>query len=183
MSKKITDAIQEMKDQAERAVSDIAVAADPALTAVKAELAAAEKQAAPTVKKATAAVAEELQQAKIKTEPYVKQARRKAEPAIRTAQAAAKKAEPTLKAAAKKAEPTLKAAKDAGTQLAHVLVPEVYVQLGEHQFTCTDIVERCRADFRAANKGGIHSCKVYIKPEDGMAYYVINRIEGKIKLN
>ena len=172
MSKKITDAIQEMKDQAERAVSDIAVAADPALTAVKAELAAAEKQAAPTVKRATAAVADELQQAKIKTEPYVKQARRKAEPAIRTAQAAAKKAEPTLKAA-----------KDAGTQLAHVLVPEVYVQLGEHQFTCTDIVERCRADFRAANKGGIHSCKVYIKPEDGMAYYVINRIEGKIKLN
>ena len=168
MRKSLTDTVTEMKENAEKTAENLATAADPALTAVKEELQAAGKQAAPAVEKAKAVVTKELQEAKTKAEPYARKARQKAEP--------------TLKAAAKKAEPTLKAAQSAGRAIAHTLVPEVFVQLGAVEFPITDIVDRCRNDFKASHKGGIHSCKVYIKPEDATAYYVINQVEGKLKL-
>ena len=44
-------------------------------------------------------------------------------------------------------------------------------------------MEKARADYRLTHKTGIHSCKVYIKPEENAAYYVINRVEGKIPLD
>ena len=43
-------------------------------------------------------------------------------------------------------------------------------------------MEKAKADFKAQNKGAIRSCKLYIKPEDGAAYYVINGKSGKIDL-
>ena len=56
------------------------------------------------------------------------------------------------------------------------LSPEVYVEFG------TDVIERAKADYRATHKVGVQSCKVYVKPEEGMAYYVINKVSGKLEL-
>ena len=32
------------------------------------------------------------------------------------------------------------------------------------------------------HKVGVQSCKVYVKPEEGAAYYVINKFSGKLEL-
>ena len=56
------------------------------------------------------------------------------------------------------------------------LTPEVYVEYGGNQYNITDVVER------ATHKVGVQSCKVYVKPEEGAAYYVINKVSGKLEL-
>ena len=60
--------------------------------------------------------------------------------------------------------------------------PEVYVEFGTNQYNITDVIERAKADYRATHKVGVQSCKVYVKPEEGMAYYVINKVSGKLEL-
>ena len=100
----------------------------------------------------------------------------KTEPVVRKAKSAAK-------SAAKKAEPVLEAAKTAGKQLAEGYVPEIYVQHSSRQYDCAELIERCKADFRSKHKNArIRSCKLYVKPEDSMVYYVINDIEDKLPL-
>lgn len=102
------------------------------------------------------------------------------------AREAAKMAEPSVKAAVKKAEPTVKKAekalRDTGKKAAAALTPEVFVQWNGGEAACADVVERARQDFKSRSKSAIRSCKIYIKPEDGMAYYVINGQEGKVPL-
>ena len=100
----------------------------------------------------------------------------KAEPVVRKAKSAAK-------SAAKKAEPVIEAAKNAGKQVSAAFVPEIYVQHANRQFDCAALVDRCKEDFKAKHKNAfIKSCKLYIKPEDNMVYYVINGIEDKLGL-
>lgn len=65
---------------------------------------------------------------------------------------------------------------------AHTPATEVYLQYSGQEYDCAAIVEQAKADYRASHKIGIHSCRVYIKPEEGCAYYVINRVDGKISL-
>ena len=48
----------------------------------------------------------------------------------------------------------------------------VCVQYAGNEYNVADIVERAKADYEG--KKAIKEIKVYIKPEDGMAYYVIN---------
>lgn len=108
-----------------------------------------------------------------------KEAAEKAAPKMK---AVAKKAEPTMKAAEKTIKETSKKAAAATKKAASALAPEVYVQWGDREISCSDVVDRVRADFKADNKGVICSCRIYIKPEDGMAYYVINDKDGKIRL-
>ena len=111
-----------------------------------------------------------------KTEPVIRKARSAAE-------AAAKKAEPVIEAAAKKAEPVIEAAKKTGKQVVAVFVPEIYVQYASRQYDSAVLVERCKEDFKAKHPSTmIRSCKLYIKPEDAMVYYVINDIEDKLAL-
>ena len=62
------------------------------------------------------------------------------------------------------------------------LSPEVYVEFGTNQYNITDVIERAKADYRATHKVCVQSCKVYVKPEEGMAYYVINKVSGKLEL-
>ena len=62
------------------------------------------------------------------------------------------------------------------------LSPEIYIESGGRQYNVTDIVERAKADYRLTHKVGVQSCKIYIKPEDGAAYYVVNKVEGKLDL-
>lgn len=111
-----------------------------------------------------------------KVKEAVETAVEKSEPVIRKAKSAAE-------AAAKKAEPVLEAAKNAGKQVVAVFVPEIYVQYTNRQYDCALLVERCKEDFKAKHPSTmIRSCKLYIKPEDKMVYYVINDIEDKLAL-
>lgn len=132
---------------------------------------AVKEDAAKAVDKLTKEISKAAQPAK----DLFHEAAEKAEPAMEKAKTAVKNAEPMIKSAGESAV-------QAGKKVASALIPEVYVQLGENEFTCTDIVERCKADFRAKYKAPVHSCRVYIKPEDAAAYYVINMIEDKIDL-
>ena len=75
------------------------------------------------------------------------------------------------------AKPTKKAAKKAHTQ-----PTEIHLQVGGVEYNCLSLVEQARANYRLTHKTGIHSCKVYIKPEENAVYYVINRVEGRIPL-
>ena len=56
------------------------------------------------------------------------------------------------------------------------LAPELYVELNGKQYNITDVIDR------ATHKVGVQSCKVYVKPEEGTAYYVINKVSGKLDL-
>lgn len=106
----------------------------------------------------------------------VEMAIEKSEPVVRKAKALAE-------TAAKKAEPVLAAARNAGKQAAAVFVPEIYVQFASRQHDCSQLVERCKEDFKAKHPSTmIRSCKLYVKPEDNMVYYVINDIEDKLSL-
>ena len=111
-----------------------------------------------------------------KVKEVVDMAIEKTEPVVRKAKTAAE-------AAARKAEPALEAVKNAGKQVVAVFVPEVYVQFANRQYDCAALVDRCKEDFKAKHPSTlIRSCKLYVKPEDGMVYYVINDIEDKLAL-
>lgn len=75
-----------------------------------------------------------------------------------------------------------KAGKPAVRRVRPPLTPELYVEAGMKQYNVTDIVERAKADYRSTHKVGVQSCKIYVKPEEGAAYYVINKVEGKLEL-
>ena len=59
---------------------------------------------------------------------------------------------------------------------------EVYVEFSGSKTSIDAIVEKAKEDFKANNKGALKSFELYIKPEDGMAYYVINGVEGRVAL-
>ncbi|MBO4419118.1 MAG: hypothetical protein J5789_04775 [Oscillospiraceae bacterium] len=114
--------------------------------------------------------------AESKMKEVVDEVLEKAEPVVRKAKCAAG-------SAVKKAEPVLEAAVNAGKQMMSALVPEIYVQHANRQFDCAVLSERCKEDFKAKHPSAmIRSCKLYIKPEDNMVYYVINDIEDKLEL-
>ncbi len=123
------------------------------------------EKAAETVGEAAEAVAETVK-------PVVKRGRKKVEPVV---EAAAEAVKPVVKRGRK-------ALSEGGRKAAAALVPEVYLQWGEQEVSFAELVERAKADYKAQNKGAIRSCKLYVKPEDGMVYYVINSKEGKVAL-
>lgn len=55
------------------------------------------------------------------------------------------------------------------------LKPEVFVQFQESETTIDALIEAAKADFRKTKKRTlITAMKLYVKPEEKMAYYVIN---------
>ena len=85
-------------------------------------------------------------------------------------------------AAEAKETKTRKSAKASARRGRTPLAPELYVEFSGKQYNVTDIIDRAKADYRATHKVGVQSCKVYIKPEEGAAYYVINKVSGKLEL-
>ncbi len=75
-----------------------------------------------------------------------------------------------------------KPAKSAARRGRPPLAPELYVEFSGKQYNVTDIIDRAKADYRATHKVGVQSCKVYVKPEEDAAYYVINKVSGKLEL-
>ena len=62
------------------------------------------------------------------------------------------------------------------------LKPEVVVQYQESEISIDALAEAAKADFRQTKKRTrVTAMKLYIKPEEHMAYYVINEgHEGKV---
>ena len=91
---------------------------------------------------------------------------------------------PARKTAAKSAVKTEKAPKT--EKPAHKgrppLSPEIYVEFAGKQYNITDLVDRAKADYRLTHKVGVQSCKIYVKPEEETAYYVVNKVGGKLPL-
>lgn len=68
--------------------------------------------------------------------------------------------------------------KEAGT-------PEIYVQFGASESSVQAAVERIRAEYIAQGHraSSIKTLKIYLKPEDNAAYYVINeKVAGRVDL-
>lgn len=62
------------------------------------------------------------------------------------------------------------------------LVPELFIQYQGEQTGINELVEAVKADFHAAKKRTlVTGLKLYVKPEEHAAYYVVNeKFEGKI---
>ena len=102
-------------------------------------------------------------------------------PAVVADAPAAEKATRKAAKADKAAKPTTKTGKTAHRGRPP-LAPEVYVEYSGKQYNITDLVDRAKADYRLTHKVGVQSCKVYIKPEEEAAYYVVNKVSGKLPL-
>ena len=59
-----------------------------------------------------------------------------------------------------------RAVKKSPAKKAHTQPTEIHLQVGGVEYNCLALVEKARADYRLTHKTGIHSCKIYIKPEE-----------------
>ena len=75
------------------------------------------------------------------------------------------------KAAAKKA-PAKKAA--AKTTTAKAVVPEVHVQFAGNDAMLDVVIDRVKKQYIAEGGKSISEVQIYVKPEEGKAFYVIN---------
>lgn len=148
---------------------------------VKAAVKATETKA---VVKAEEVKAEAKEVVAKKAETVVK----KAEETVKKAEETAKKAETTVKAAAKttakKATKKVAAKKTAKAEKKE-LVPEVFVQFNGNEDVVANVIERAKEAFAADRHraSSIKSLKVYLKPEEYAAYYVVNdTYAGKVNL-
>ena len=89
------------------------------------------------------------------------------------------KVEETVEKVASKGK---KAVCSAQKKVTAALVPEVYVQWDNMEISMADIIEKAKEDFKAEHSDMVLSCRVYVKPQDNAAYYVINDVEGKVSL-
>lgn len=94
-------------------------------------------------------------------------------------------AKPVVSKAKKAAAPTVKKAVKAGSDAAQAVVettkkvtpkkPEYYVQFVGKEIDMEDLANQAKASFKEEHKRtAVMSCRVYLKPEDSAAYYVIN---------
>lgn len=63
--------------------------------------------------------------------------------------------------------------------------PKVYVQFGASESSVDTIVDKIKAEYVAQGHraSSIKDLRVYLKPEDGAAYYVINeKVAGRVDL-
>ena len=94
----------------------------------------------------------------------------------RTRKAAAKKVVDVAAAEVENAVQTVKKRATRSTAAA------VFVQYGSSELEVSAVVEAAKADYAQTNTAAAKDVRVYIKPEENAAYYVINGVEGKITL-
>lgn len=51
---------------------------------------------------------------------------------------------------------------------------QVVIEFAGNQYIAKEIVAKCEADYKANNKDAVKTIEVYVKPEEGVAYYVVN---------
>ena len=134
---------------------------------ITADAAAVEKAVKETAKKAEKAEKAVVKAAEKKAE---KPAEKKA---VKAAKKVVKKAEDAVATVAKKA--TKAVAKEAKA--------EVVLQFAGNEIKMVDVLDAAKKDFAANNKVALKTITLYVKPEDGAAYYVANGdITGKVNL-
>ena len=112
------------------------------------------------VKKATDAIGDAAASVVDAAKPMVKKARKAAAPTVKKAVKAGTEAAQTVKETAKKVTPKN---------------PEYYVQFNGHEINMDELSEKAKAAFKAEHKRtAVLSCRIYLKPEDNAAYYVVN---------
>ncbi len=162
----------------EAVMSSLAQRAEEVTAAVKEAAKAVGDKAEEVIADASEALAEAAKDSEPKTAaPEKKEAEAdKKEPA----KAEKKPAEKKEKAARKPR--TTKAAKPAKKEAAE---PEIYVQFGASEAALAGVVDKIKAEYveQGHRASSIKSLKVYLKPEDGAAYYVINdKLAGRVDL-
>ncbi len=116
----------------------------------------------PRTKKTDTEAAPKAAEAK-KTEAAPKKTAAK-KPAVKKEAAPKTEKAPTKRTAAKKAD-----AKQAN----------VYIQFAGQEVAAKDILEAAKKAFAEANEGvAIETIELYVKPEEGAAYYVVNGVGG-----
>lgn len=115
-----------------------------------------------------------------------------AKKATATAKKATAKATETAKKASAKASETAKkattVAKKTATKAAASVTKDIsktaVVEFAGNQYEVTDVIARCEAKYKSENKKKTYKdIKVYIKPENNAAYYVVDDISaGMINL-
>ena len=90
------------------------------------------------------------------------------------------------KSVAKKAAPAKKSTRKTSAKKKEVeKVEEVWVQFGGQEIIANNIVSKAKQDYVADGhrESSIKTVRVYIKPEENMAYYVINdKFKGSVEL-
>ena len=85
------------------------------------------------------------------------------------------KKKPAQKKSAATKKPAEKAAQKAPKET-------VVVQFAGKEFDVEEIKAKVKADYKGKVKGKVNILDIYVKPEDGAAYYVVNDISGKVEL-
>ena len=90
-------------------------------------------------------------------------------------------AKPVVKKVKAAAKPVAKKAAKAGTEAVEAVKkatpkkPEYFVQFNGREIDLEEVTARAKAAFKENNKRtAVLSCRIYVKPEDNAAYYVIN---------
>lgn len=97
----------------------------------------------------------------------------------------AKVAEKTKETAVKAKEAVKKTAAKTVAKKPNGAEPEMFIQFGGNDAPIATIIEKVRASFveQGHRASSIKDLKVYLKPEDNAAYYVINKnFAGKVNL-
>lgn len=68
--------------------------------------------------------------------------------------------------------------------MAKTVAKKVVLEVGGNQYDINAVTEAAMADYKKTNKAAIQDFNVYIKPEDGKAYYTANKdkVAGNIDL-
>ncbi len=162
----VKNAAAKKMEEAKDVVKTVAKAAQAKAEEVKAEAEA--KEAAKSEEKAAKAAIEAEKKDEKKEE-------QKEEPKEEAPAKAPKAERKTRKSAAK----TAKAAKKTAAE------PKIYVQFGAGESSVDAIVEKIKAEYveQGHRVSSIKDLRVYLKPEDGAAYYVINeKVAGRVDL-
>ncbi len=115
-------------------------------------------------------------------EGVAKKAKKAAESkAAKTVKATAKKTAKTVeKVAEKTVETTAKVAKKAAAKVAKTTV---LVQFAGREVNMEEVLAAAKKDYAENNTAALKELTLYIKPEDGAAYYVANgEVTGKVAL-
>ena len=125
--------------------------------------------------------------AEIKAEKSIKEDTKKSSSAKKAkTDSAVKEADKAKEAAAAKQSVSEDNAKNPGAAKKAKTAQEdlIKVQLGSSEFDITNIKKAVEEDFRNKHKGSrFKNVEIYVKPEDGMAYYVVNsKYSDKIAL-
>ena len=55
---------------------------------------------------------------------------------------------------------------------------KVFLEVAEKQYDCEAVEAKVKADLKKKSRAQVKDLKIYIKPEDGKAYYTAN--DGKL---